>query len=193
MRLTLTLAVAVSGLLLSELAASGQSYYEYKFIFSGFAYQTNADGKMVATPITDQTLLQDRARGGGITDLSTISIVYHIDGGTLGDTIDIISNATGQVLTTELGLYFGSDTGLGRTAVTNAAQTQVIRIDYIYTSSASTYTFDNDDSVGCGMTSKNVTATNAVITGNLSWGVQPQGTNGPIVCIGKYSVGQPLF
>jgi len=190
-------AVIAAVLLLGGLGAMGQTNTEYQFLFSGTAYETNAAGKMVGTPITDQTLLQDRARLGQISAVSTLAIVYHINGNAMGDTIDIISNATGQVLVTELGLYFGSDGGLGRTAVTNAAQTAQRRIDYIYTDNNSTYTFDNDDSVGGSMTSKYLVTTNgmtnAMISGMMSWGVAPRGTNGPILCIGKFSTGQPLF
>jgi hypothetical protein len=197
MKMMMALGVAFAALLFSGLESRGQSYSEYSFIFSGTAYQTNGIGKLVGTPITDQTLLQDRARLGGITNLSALSIVYHLDGDPMGDTIDIVSNATGQVLVTELGLYYGSDSGLGRTAVINTAQTQERRVDYIYTDNYSTYTFDNDDSVGCCMTYKSFTVTNGTtnvfISGNMSWGVQPQGTNGPILCIGRYSLGQPVF
>jgi hypothetical protein len=197
MKMTNSLTATTAVLLLGLLCAHGQSYSEYKFIFSGTAYQTNALGNIVGTPITDQTLLQSRA--GGITNLSTLSIVYHLNGDTNfgGDTVDVISSTNGDVLTTEFSLLFGSDTGLGRIAVTNAAQTQQMRVDYIYTDNNSTYTFDNDDSVGLCITSKNFVATNgvtnAVISGSMSWGVEPQGTNGPIVCIGKFSANQPLF
>ena len=52
----------------------------------------------MATHITDQTLLRDRARQGNIANLNTISLVYHINGNDLGDTIEVISNATGQTL-----------------------------------------------------------------------------------------------
>jgi hypothetical protein len=194
----MTKSFAVTGAaLIGWFGAQGQSYYEYKFIFSGMAYETNASGKLAATPITDQTLLQDRARLGGITDLSTISIVYHINGNPLGDTVDVISNANGQVLVTEFGLYYGSASSLGRTAVTNATQTQQMRADYIYTSNGSTYTFDNNDSVGLSITSKNIAitngSTNPVISGSMSWGVAPQGTNGTILCIGNFSLGQPMY
>jgi hypothetical protein len=151
----------------------------------------------VGTPITEQTLLQDRARQGNITDLSTIAIAYHIDGNSLGDTVEIISSSSGEVIAPEFGLYFGSDASLGRTAVTNALQTAQKRVDYIYTPDNSTYTFDNDDSVGVAMTSKWLVttngATNAVISGVMSWAVEPQGTNGTILCIGSFSLGQPLF
>jgi hypothetical protein len=199
MIMTKSCAVAVATLALGLLGAYGQSYSEYKFVFSGTAYETNASGKLVGTPISDQTLLQSQAEKGGITNLSAISIVYHLNGDTNfgGDTVDVVSNATGQVLVNELSLLFGSDTGLGRIAVTNAAQTQQMRVDYIYTDNSSTYTFDNDDSVGLSITSKIFVitngTTNANISGTMSWGVEPQGTNGAILCTGKFHLGQPVF
>ncbi len=147
--MTNTFAIAAAALLLCGLNTNAQTHYEYKFVFSGTAYQTNSAGVIVATHITDQTLLRDRARLGNITNLNSISLVYHIGGGPpYGDTVDVISNATGQTLTTEFGFYFGSDSALGRTAVTNLLQTQQRRVDYIYTFSSSTYTYSNGDSRG---------------------------------------------
>jgi hypothetical protein len=193
-----TFAITATVLLFVGCNLSAQTYHEYKFIFSGTAYKTNAAGNIVATHITDQTLLADRARQGNITDLATISLVYHINGNELGDTIDIISNATGQTLTTELALYFGSDGGLGRTAVTNLLQTQERRVDYIYTFDNSTYTYANSDSVGAAFTYKNFVKqgkeTNAVITGTMSWDAIPTEANaGSVVCIGTFSLGRPMF
>src|SRR5580700_6740787 len=121
--MTKTFAIAAALLLFNLFNTQAQSCHEYKFIFSGTAYQTNAEGVIVATHITDHTLLQDRARQGNIGNLSTISLVYHINGNPLGDTIDVISNATGQTLTTEFGFYFGSASAYGRTSITNLLQT----------------------------------------------------------------------
>ena len=44
--------------LLGAFSVRAQTYYEYKWIFNGTAYQTNGAGNIVGTPITDQTLLQ---------------------------------------------------------------------------------------------------------------------------------------
>ena len=128
--------------------------------------------------------------------------MYHIGGDTNdpepGDTVDVIYTNSPTALTTEFSLWFGSTAANGRTAVTNAAQSEVWRADYIYTFDNSAYTFDNADSVGLCLTHKvNVSPTNgyanASISGNMSWGVAPQGTNGPIVCIGTFTLGQPMF
>ena len=193
-----TIAITAAALLLGGFSVRAQTYSEYKFIFSGTAFETNAAGVVTATHITDQTLLRDRARQGNIANLNTISLVYHINGNDLGDTVEVVSNATGQTLTTEFGFYFGSDGALGRIAVLNLPQTQQRRVDYIYTFDNSTYTYSNGDSVGAAFTVKTLARqgkiTNAVISGTMSWSVTPTGTNTrPIVCLGTFSLGRPMF
>jgi hypothetical protein len=185
-------------LLLSGFIVQGQSYTRYKFIFSGTAYQTNAEGTLVATRITDQTLLRSRTAQGNITNLNTVAIVYHINGDPLGDTVEIIST-DGTYLTTEFGFYFGSDSALGRTAVGSVTESGQRRVDPIYTFDDSTYTYSNSDSVGAAFTFKHFVpgakgVTNAIIQGTMSWGVIPTGTNtSPILCIGTFTLGRPMF
>jgi hypothetical protein len=207
MKMSKTLAVTSAALLLGAFNVLGQSfnvlqpsYYEYKFIFNGMAYQTNGSGDIVGTPITDQTLLAAQAQWLNITNLSTISLVYHFDGGPpYGDTVDVISNANGQTLTTEFGFYFGSDTNLGRYAVTNASQSEQRRVDQIYTFNNTTYTYENGDSLGTAFTCKRFLSdtngnTNAIVEGILAWDVTPTGTNvAPVVCVGNFTLGQPMY
>jgi hypothetical protein len=202
-----TLAFAMAALMLAALNALGQPfdgwqpfYIEYQFIFNGLAYQTNGSGDIVATPITDQTLLQAQAQWLNITNLSTISLVYHFDGGPpYGDTVDVISNATGQTLTTQFGFYFGSDTNLGRYAVTNASQSEQRRVDQIYTFNNTAYSYENGDSLGTAFTCKRFLSdtngnTNAMVEGILAWDVIPTGTNGaPKVCVGNFTLGRPMY
>jgi hypothetical protein len=205
MKITRIFVIAVAAFLACGFSAMGQSYYEYKFIFNGTAYQTNGAGNIVGTPITDQTLLQSQAQRLNITNLSTISLVYHLDGGPpYGDTVDVISNATGETLTTEFGLYFGSayagEAGsLGRYAVTNAPQTEQRRVDQVYTFSNTPYTYENGESLGGSFTCKRFLVdtngnTNMFIDGTLFWDVIPTGTNpAPMLCSGHFTLGQPLF
>ncbi len=193
-------ALTLAALLLGGFNVTGQSYHEYKFIFRGTAYQTNASGDIVGTPITDQTLLQSQAKRLNITDLSTVSLVYHINGGPpYGDTVDVISNATGQTLTYEFGFYFGSDTTLGRYAVTNATQTEERRVDQVYTFNNSPYTYQNSASLGAAYTCKRFLVdtsgnTNSIIEGTLFWDVTPTGTSpASVLCVGNFTLGQPMF
>src|SRR5580658_10360573 len=202
-----TTAATIAALLLGVFHVLGQpfnvmqqSYYEYKFVFNGTAYQTNGSGDIVGTPITDQTLLQSQAQQLHITNLNTISLVYHFDGGMpYGDTVDVISNANGQTLTTEFGFYFGSDTNLGRYAGTNATQTEQRRVDQIYTFSNTPYTYENGDSLGTAFTHKHTLAdtngnTLSFVEGTLAWDVIPTIANaGPKVCVGQFTLGQPMF
>ena len=185
-------------LLLGGILAQGQTYSEYKFVFSGTAFQTNSHGVLTSWHITDQTLLKSRAVQGGISNLNTVSIVYHINGNSLGDTVDIINN-NGTYLTTEFGFYFGSDSALGRTSVGTAATSGERRIDPLYTFDDSLYTYSNSDSVGSAFTYKHYVkaakgVTNAVINGTMSWAAIPTGTNtSPVLCVGTFSLGRPMF
>jgi hypothetical protein len=205
MEMSKTWAGTLAALLLGGFNVQGQSYYEYKFIFRGTAYQTNGAGSIVGAAITEQTLLQSQAQRLNITNLSTISIVYHLNGGPpYGDTVDVISNATGETLTTEFGLYFGSayageNGSLGRYAVTNATQTEQRRVDQIYTFSNTPYTYESGESLGASFTCKRFLIdsngnTNMFIDGTLFWDVIPTGTNvAPVLCSGHFTLGQPMF
>jgi hypothetical protein len=200
MKMTRIFALTAAALLLGGFDALGQSYYEYKFVFAGMAYQTNGSGDIVGTPITDQTLLQSQAQVLNITNLGTISLVYHFDGGPQGDTVDVISNATGETLTYQIGFYFGSDLSLGRYAVTNAAQTEQRRVDQIYTFDNTLYAYGGTGhAIGAAFTCKRfLTDTNgntySIVEGTLSWDVTPTGTNvAPVVCVGNFTLGQPMF
>jgi hypothetical protein len=197
--------VAATTLAAPRARAQQIQYSEYQWVFNGMEYETNAAGNIVGTPITDQTLLADRAAEGGITDLSTVAIVYHIGGAAPNggnppwDTIDVINATNGVVLTTEFGLYYGSDGGYDRTAVTNATQTEERRIDYLYTFNNTAYTIDASDSIGAAFVTKRFLNdgsgnTNTIIDGSFSWDALPHGTNtAPIVYRGNFTLGKPLF
>jgi hypothetical protein len=206
-----TIVLVLAALLAGGSSVHAQTYYEYKFIFSGTAYQTNGDGNIVSTPITDQTLLQTAAQLLGLTNVSDLSLVYHLDGSyPNGDTVEVISNATAQTLATEFGFFYGSqfpgETNaqgqpanlLGRYSVTNASLTEQRRVDQIYNVANSLYTYHNSGSLGGAFTSKRFLAdtsgdTNMIVEGTLFWDVIPTGTNNaPILCAGHFTLGQPI-
>jgi hypothetical protein len=197
--------------LLGAFSVRAQTYYEYKWIFNGTAYQTNGAGNIVGTPITDQTLLQTEAQLLNITNLGTVSLVYHLEGSyPLWDTVELISNANCETLTTLFGLYYGSQYAgetnaagqptntLGRYAVTNATQLEQRRVDQVYTFNDTLYTYDNSGSLGASFTCKRFLVdtsgdTNMFIDGTLFWDVIPTGTNvAPILCAGHFTLGQPI-
>jgi hypothetical protein len=185
-------------LILMLAAGRAVAQHSFKFIFQGMAYKTNAAGLMTATPITDQTLLADRAQAGGITDLSNLAIVYHVGADPKGDTIEIVDLTTKAVLAFQFGLWFGSEPSLQRSSAKNAAGTEERRVDYIYTMHNSTYTSQNSHSSGAAFVTKRFLqdtngAIHTTIEGPMHWIVNPQGTNGTIICSGTFITGEPVF
>jgi len=196
MKQRLSLAVVAAAIVLCAFSAFGQ--YEYKFLFKGLAYETNSSGNIVATPITEQTLLQDRATAGGVTDLSTIALVYKINGDDKGDTVEIVSSSNGSRLAFEFGFWFGSDPSLQRSALTNATQTEQRRVDYIYTLETATYICVNTHSSGAAFVTKRIMTDNSgnttySVEGTMQWMVNPQNGHSTIIINGSFSIGQRLF
>ncbi len=194
-----TLRILVVALLaLAALSATAQTITsKLRFTFRGTCYQTNGPGNIIATPITELTLLQDRAQAGGITDLSTVAIVYHFNADPKGDSIEIVNSANGQTLALEFGLWFGADASLGRSTLTNAAKNEIRSVDYVYTLDNSTYTSWNSHSMGAAfVTRRFLTDTNGNIRvtaeGPLHWNVNPTANTSTKVISGVFTTGAPL-
>jgi len=188
-----------AGLLFAASEAAAQTApYLVHFSFRGFCYQTNGLGETVATPITEQTLLADRAAAGGITDLSTVAMAYHFWGDPKGDTVAVVNATNGQQLTLEFGLWFGADATLGRSSLTNVSNTQVRSVDYVYTLDNSTYTSANSHSMGAAFVTRRFMKD---INGNprytaegpLHWIVNPTATTSTKVISGTFTTTTPLF
>ena len=180
-------AVLLSVLVIGQLTATAQ--FEFQVIFRGTAYQTNGNGQVFSTPITDQTLLQQAAAAGGITDLSTLALVYHVQGSSFGDTIDVVNATNGVAYKTLFGFYFGDDPSLNRVAITNGTRSEVMRVDYIYTD-------QNSHSMGAAFVTKNYNPggqpLNAV-TGRMQWIVNPIPPAGTKACYGSFTATNALF
>lgn len=114
-----------------------------QFTFTGVCATLDASGKPVGRVINNQTLLKDFALVNG-TSTHGLTLVYHIAGNDLGDTIDAINGTNGTVMGTVFGLFFGED--FGRMALESADNTAGRRIEYIYTS-------QNSHSLGSAMIS----------------------------------------
>ena len=154
--------------------------YELALSFRGMACSTNSSGQVVRRTITEQTLLADAAAAGGITDLSSIAVVYHEQGPAFGssssDSIDVIYAFTGAVDGTLYGFLFGDTASLNRVAITNGLNTEVRRVDYVYTSQSS-------HSMGAAFVTKRFLYDGsghirALIEGRMQWIVNPVPTNG---------------
>jgi hypothetical protein len=162
---------------------------EFQFRFKGTGWQTNGSGQVTSAPMTEQTILKERAAAGGVTDLSTLAIVYHVQGNAIGDTLDIVNPNTGAVLDTVIGFYFGDS--FNRASFSNRSGTQERRIDYIYTD-------QNNHALGSTLTLKiykkdsqgnlNVTS----VSGQMTWLQVLDGTNNVKFITGTFSTGKQL-
>ena len=191
MKLTLSWVQSSLALLLLGVSASAQTPVLFRMTLRGTCYQANPSGDIVSTPITEITLLQDAAQAGGV-DPKNLALVYHVQGSSFGDTIDIVDPTSGAVTTTLFGLFFGDDTVqvLGRTALTNSTGTLVRRLDYIYTS-------QNSHSMGASFTAKRFLrdkngSLHTTIDGQMQWIVNPTGNNSTKVCIASFTTTKPF-
>jgi hypothetical protein len=181
---------------LCQASCLAQSPFLYNLTMQGTCYQTNSTGNFVATPLTEKILVADAAAKGGVNP-SSIALMYHLENSGLGDTLDFVDVNTGSTLVNLIGLYFGDDSTLGRTAATNSTQTEIRRLDYVYTQQNTTYTSYNSHSMGSAFTVKRfLTDTNgtthAVIEAQMCWIANPQGTNGTKLCTVNFSTTTPF-
>jgi hypothetical protein len=179
--------ILISALVVGQLSVSAQ--FEFQVIFRGASYQTNGNGQVFSTLVTEQTILQDAAQAGGITDLSTLALVYHVQGSSFGDTIDVVNATNGIAYKTVFGFFFGDDPSLNRVAITNSPGTQVMRVDYIYTD-------QNSHSMGAAFVTKMYNSGGqslTSITGRMQWIVNPIPPAGTKVCYGSFTATDSLF
>jgi len=191
MKISALVALPFVALVLLELSASAQTPFLFRITLRGTCYQTNPSGDIVSSAITEATLVQEAAQAGGV-DPKTLALVYHVQGSSFGDTIDVVDASSGAVATTLFGLFFGDDAVqvLGRTALTNNAGTQVRRLDYIYTS-------QNSHSMGASFTTKRFLtdkngSVHSTIDGQMQWIVNPTGNSSTKVCIVTFTTTKPF-
>ena len=175
---------------------SGLAQYKLALSFRGMCCSTNG-AQVNCRPITESTLLTD-ATGGSTNGLA---VVYHQQAdtsfqSTSADTIEVVDASNGGSLNTLYGFYFGDSDWwngiqLNRYAITNAAGTKVVRVDYIYTS-------QNGHSMGAAFVTKRFLHdgngnTRAVIEGEMQWIVNPVTTNGTQVCKASFCTKKVRF
>jgi len=179
---------------------SAKAQAQFRFLFQGTSYQNNGAGNAIGTPITEQDLLNDRAQQLGV-DPSTIALVYRQNGDPHGDTVAVMRVSDGAQLGFEFGYYFYDNTFTdinnnppGRTAITNAPQTEILHIDYVYTLDSATYVSPNGHSMGAAFTTRRFdNGGNLVsVSGPMQWIVNPQGSSSTKVINGTFQLGAPF-
>ena len=119
----------VAGLCLAAIRSNAQNIF--RFTFTGTASATNSAGKFVTQKVTEKTWLQDFLASNSITNNPRhLMVVYHVNGDSHGDTVDIVDTKTKATLYTIWGLFFSSE--FGRLPMVSSDGLQQKRIDYIY-------------------------------------------------------------
>lgn len=167
-----------------------QQPFLFHLTFRGTSFETNSAGDVISKPVTETTLLEDVAKPVGITDLSTLGLLYHVAGSPFGDTIEVVNPTNGAKLDLMFGFYFGADSNLGRTALTNAAGTQERRVDQVYTKE-SIYALGS-----AFVTKRYVTDTlgnvRATFDGEMHYLVRPKGDQPAKFVVGTFTTTRPF-
>jgi len=180
---TLTLVCSLAALLCGFNATAQY----YNVTFRGTFYETNASGNIAATPLTETTLL------AAVGNTNELSLVYHVEPG--GDSIKVIRNSDGGWVMTYFMFLFGEDSTLGRSGLTNATQTEIRRVDYIYSLNWTPFTSYNTHSQGAAFITRRILkdAQNNVrhsIDGlGMQWTVLPHSGRSTRVCFGNFQTG----
>jgi hypothetical protein len=190
-------AIGVISTLLLSPGFTQQQPKVYRLAFKGTAYQRDGTGNLVGVPLTEHSLIAARAG-----DTNNLALAYILDGDTgRGDTIELVNTATGARQGMFFGLWFGDDRPmqLGRTALTNATQTEIRRVDQVFTLDNSLYSSQNGHGVGTSFVAKRFVRdtagnTRANIDVQIQWMVNPWGTNNwAKICHGTFISTEPLF
>lgn len=190
-------AIGVISTLLLSAGFTQQNPRIYRLAFKGTAYQRDGTGNLVGVPLTEHSLIAARAG-----DTNNLALAYILDGDTgRGDTIELVNTATGARQGMFFGLWFGDDRPmqLGRTALTNATQTEIRRVDQVFTLDNSLYSSQNGHGVGTSFVAKRFVRdtagnTRANIDVQIQWMVNPWGTNNwAKICHGTFISTEPLF
>ena len=170
----------ISAALLGLLSANAQEVLQLRF--NAKCQGTNETGKLLKQKVTNDTILQDYANQNGITNLSSIALVYAVDGDERGDLIEIVDAYTGAVLTQLYGFFFPMD------LPTSSDGSKFSRFAYMFNSQQSY-------EMGSALLDERIKFdrngnTNRMITGNIQFYLTPDATNGLRLCSGTITAGK---
>lgn len=169
-----------SAALLGSLSVNAQEVLQLRF--NAKCQGTNDTGRAVKEVVNNNTILQNYADQNGITNLSSLALVYAVDGDERGDLIEIVDAYTGAVLSHVYGFFFPMD------LPTSSDGSRFSRFAYMFNSQQSY-------EMGSALLSERIKVdrkgnTNRMITGDLQFYLTPDATNGLRLCSGTITVGK---
>jgi hypothetical protein len=165
-----------AAILLLTLSGSAQELLQLKF--QGKCLGTNESGQIVKQNVNNTSILKEFADRNGITNLSSLALVYHVAGDERGDVIEVVNAATSEIVWQVYGLLFPVDLPSGDGS-------QLSRFVYMYNDQQSV-------SMGSGMLKERISLdrhgkTNRSITGDLQFYLLPDSSNGLRTCTATIS------
>ena len=178
------------GCCIQPVSGTAQSYWVLKY--QGTATSTNGAGKIVTRPMTDRTLVQDCARHAGLTDTSGLALVLHVNGSSVGDTLEVVNTSDPNLFRCQvMTLAFPE-------SYTNSAGTQVKTFAYIYNSDSDIFSDPSDHSRGSAVITKTTAGKmpRTSLTGKLQFWLGQWIDNAPApnatICSGSFTAKGPL-
>jgi hypothetical protein len=117
-------------LLCQGIATAEDSLYHCQI--RGSSSTLSPDGHIISQPLNNGVLIKQYALSQGWTNSSWVVLAYHVGGGELGDTIDLINRTNGTTVQSLIGFFYGES--FGREALLSGNRRQQRRLEYIYTS-----------------------------------------------------------
>src|ERR1700759_1727832 len=118
-------AAVLSGIITLAIQSHGQNVFNVTI--KGTSQTTNDAGEIVSTKLTDKTFIQDAVTARGLTNSSSLDLVYvqsaSTDPGPPGDFIEVVNSATGQSIYTNLQFMYN---GAFPPALQSADQTRFV-------------------------------------------------------------------
>jgi hypothetical protein len=187
MKIPFVVVGVVIGMVILPLRSDAQSYWVLKY--NGVSTSTNGTGKIVTTPMTDRTLIQNCAQHAGLTDTSDLALVLHVNGSSVGDTLEVVNKNDPNVFRCEVSqLAFP-------VSYTNSSGTVIKTFSYVYNSDSDIFADPSAHSRGSAVVTRTVTGaqgtTSTALTGKLQFWLGQWIENAPAphaaICSGTFT------
>ena len=173
-----SLVIVIAGFSLQLIgAAAGNAQDLYHVNLNAIGISTNLDGKLVYKEFDNRDLVRETASAQGITNLTGLSLVYHVE----GSDVEVVSGTNNTVIGTPL--TFGGGISLNNT---NGTEGQVLEYVYWDTNSVASGTLVAGERYHYGFTNQ---ITDFRLQGQLQFALPDNGTNSPAIYIGHIEVG----
>jgi hypothetical protein len=175
------------GLIVLPSRSAAQSYWVLKY--NGTATSTNGTGKIVTVPMTDRTLVQTCAQHAGLTDTSGLALVLHINGSSVGDTLEVVNTSDPNLFHCEVSqLAFP-------VSYTNSDGTLIKTFAYVYNNDSDIFSDPSSHSRGSAVVTRTIGGgqggMRTTITGKLQFWLGQWIDNAPApkatICSGTFT------